>query len=158
MKIKDLIESIGSMKNKIYIASRIFNCSSEIKEAIKTWKNDEYFPVVKILVEAENEAELVISSYDLVNLYGYDELTALLMLDDIKKAQEKHDKERLNRILTFLVSGKHITKTTDITKLMKNVEMNNPEVWDEYQKLCKDAAMKDKELEDNYTQIIETEL
>lgn len=158
MKIKDILESIDSLKVKIYTAYRIFYCSPKIKKAIKQWKNDDYFPLVKISVEKSENDYVVISSYDLVNLYGFDELSALLMLNDIEKAQEKEDKEKLNNLLSFLVYGKHEVKTKISEELLEHIKLNNPEVWKEYQKLCENSAKKENELEKDYLKIIETDL
>ena len=93
-----------------------------------------------------------------VNEYGFDELSALLMLDDIEKAQEKQDKEKLNDLLAFLVRGKHEVRTRVSQELLEQIKKNNPEVWEEYQKLCANSAKREKELEEGYSKIIETEL
>ena len=158
MKIKDILESIDSVKTKIYAAYRIFHSSPKIKKAIKQWKTYEDLPVVKVTVETSEEKFVEISSYDLVNKYGFDELSALLMLDDIEKAQEKQDKEKLNDLLAFLVRGKHEVRTRVSQELMEQIKKNNPEVWEEYQKLCANSAKREKELEEGYSKIIETEL
>lgn len=158
MKIKDILESIDSMKAKVYTAYRIFHCSPKIKKAIKQWKTYEDLPVVKVCVETSEDKFLEISSFDLVNKYGFEELSALLMLDDIEKAYEKHDKEKLNDLLAFLVRGKHEVKTRVSQELLDQIRKNNPEVWEEYQKLCANSARKEKELEEGYSTIIETEL
>ena len=81
-----------------------------------------------------------------------------LMLDDIEKAQENQDKEKLNDLLAFLVRGKHEVKTRVSQELLEQIKKNNPEVWEEYQKLCANSAKREKELEDGYSKIIETEL
>ena len=158
MKIKDILESIDSVKTKIYAAYRIFHSSPKIKKAIKQWKIDEDLPVVKVTVETSEEKFVEISSYYLVNKYGFDELSALLMLDDIEKAQEKQDKEKLNDLLAFLVRGKHEVRTRVSQELLEEIKKNNPEVWEEYQKLCANSAKREKELEEGYSKIIETEL
>lgn len=158
MKIKDILESIDSVKTKIYAAYRIFHSSPKIKKAIKQWKTYEDLPVVKVTVETSEEKFIEISSYDLVNKYGFDELSALLMLDDIEKAQEKQDKEKLNDLLAFLVRGKHEVRTRVSQELLEEIKKNNPEVWEEYQKLCANSAKREKELEEGYSKIIETEL
>lgn len=158
MKIKDILESIDSVKAKIYAAYRIFHSSPKIKKAIKQWKTYEDLPVVKVTVETSEEKFVEISSYDLVNKYGFDELSALLMLDDIEKAQEKQDKEKLNDLLAFLVRGKHEVRTRVSQELLEEIKKNNPEVWEEYQKLCANSAKREKELEEGYSKIIETEL
>lgn len=158
MKIKDILESIDSVKTKIYAAYRIFHSSPKIKKAIKQWKTYEDLPVVKVTVATSEEKFVEISSYDLVNKYGFDELSALLMLDDIEKAQEKQDKEKLNDLLAFLVRGKHEVRTRVSQELLEQIKKNNPEVWEEYQKLCANSAKREKELEESYSKIIETEL
>ena len=158
MKIKDILESIDSVKTKIYAAYRIFHSSPKIKKAIKQWKTYDDLPVVKVTVETSEEKFVEISSYDLVNKYGFDEVSALLMLDDIEKAQEKQDKEKLNDLLAFLVRGKHEVRTRVSQELLEQIKKNNPEVWEEYQKLCANSAKREKELEEGYSKIIETEL
>lgn len=158
MKIKDILESIDSVKTKIYAAYRIFHSSPKIKKAIKQWKTYEDLPVVKVTVETSEEKFVEISSYDLVNKYGFDELSALLMLDDIEKAQEKQDKKKLNDLLAFLVRGKHEVRTRVSQELLEEIKKNNPEVWEEYQILCANSAKREKELEEGYSKIIETEL
>lgn len=158
MKIKDILESIDSMKAKVYTAYRIFHCSPKIKKAIKQWKNDDCLPPIIISVERTENDFFTISAYDLVNLYGFDELSALLMLDNIEKAQEKQEKEKLNDLLAFLVRGKHEVKTRVSQDLLEQVKKNNPEVWEEYQKLCANSTKREKELEKGYSKIIETEL
>lgn len=158
MKIKDILESIDSLKVKIYTAYRIFYCSPKIKNAIKQWKTYEDLPVIKVTIETSEDIFVEISSFDLVNKYGFDELSALLMLDDIEKAQEKQDKEKLNDLLAFLVRGKHEVKTRISHELLEQIKKNNSEVWEEYQKLCANSAKREKELEEGYSKIIETEL
>ena len=56
MKIKDILESIDSVKTKIYTAYRIFHSSPKIKKAIKQWKTYEDLPVVKVTVETSEES------------------------------------------------------------------------------------------------------
>lgn len=158
MKIKDIIESVDSLKTKIYVAYRIFHCSPKIKKAIKQWKTYKDLPVIKVTIETSEDNFVEISSYDLVNKYRFDELAALLMLDDIEKAQEKQDKEKLNDLLAFLVRGKHEVRTEISPELLEQIKKNNPEVWEEYQKLCANSAKREKELEEGFSKIIETEL
>lgn len=159
MKIKDILESFGSLKTKMYMAYRIFNCSQEIKDAIKQWKTDKELPLIRIRVESSNGMGCVeISSYDLVSLYGFGELATLLMLDDIVKAKNNEDKTRLKDLLGFLVSGKHRSEMKVTSEILEQVKQNSPEVWKEYQKLCQQATENEKELERNYQRIVETEL
>lgn len=159
MKIKDILESFGSLKPRMYIAYRIFNCSQEIKNGIKQWKMDKELPLIKIRVESpDGVGSVEISSYDLVGLYGFGELAALLMLDDIVKAKNNEDKTRLNDLLGFLVRGKHRLEMKVTSEILEQVKLNSPEVWKEYQKLCQQTVGREKELEKNYQRIIETEL
>lgn len=158
MKIKDILESIDSLKTKIYTAYRIYHCSPKIKKAIKQWKMYEDLPVVRIRVENTENNFVEISSYELVNLYGFEELAALLMLDDLEKAQKNNDKEKISDLLAFLVRGKHEVKSKVPQDVFEYIKKNNPEVWKEYQKLCNTSTVKDKELEEGYTRIIETDL
>ena len=159
MKIKDILESFGSLRTRMYMAYRIFNCSQEIKNAIKQWKTDKELPLIKIRVESPDGAGCTeSSSYDLVSLYGFGELAALLMLDDIVKAKNNEDKTRLNDLLGFLVRGKHRPKIEVTSEILEQVKQNSPEVWKEYQKLRQQAAGREKELEKDYQKIVETEL
>ena len=159
MKIKDILESFGSLRTRMYMAYRIFNCSQEIKNAIKQWKTDKELPLIKIRVESPDGAGCTeISSYDLVSLYGFGELAALLMLDDIVKAKNNEDKTRLNDLLGFLVRGKHRPKIEVTSEILEQVKQNSPEVWKDYQKLRQQAAGREKELEKDYQKIVETEL
>ena len=158
MKIKDVLESIDSLKTRIYTAYRIFHCSENIKNAIRKWKASDDLPVVRVTVETSEDNFVEISSYDLVNKYGFDELSALLMLGDIENAQNKQDKERLNDLLASLVRGKHEHKVRISDSLHEQIKRNNPEAWDAYQKLCRESEAKEKELEEGYPRIIETEL
>ena len=158
MKIKDILESIGSVKNKIYIAYRIFNCSPKFKKAIKQWKLYEDLPVVNVCVEGYGDAFIEISSYDLVNKYGFDELSALFMLDDIERAQEQQNKEKLNNLLAFLVQGKHEVRTKVSQEIKDKLKKNNPDAWAEYQRLCENAEKRESELKRDYSKIIETDL
>lgn len=158
MKIKDILESIDSFKTKVYAAYRIQQCSPRIKKALKKWKTYNDLPVVRVHVETSGDRCLEISSYDLVNKYGFNELAALLMLDDIEKAKEKPNKEELNDLLAFLVQGRHEIRTKVSKDLLDQIRKDKPEVWEEYQKLCTNSAKKEKELENGYSKIIETEL
>lgn len=158
MKIKEILESIDSLKTKIYTAYRIYYCSQEIKEAIKQWKMYKDLPVVHVRIENTENNFVEISSYELVNLYGFEELAALLMLDDFEKAQKNNDKEKISDLLAFLVRGKHEVKSKVPQDVFEYIKMKNPEVWTEYENLCKVSTNKDKELEDGYSRIIETDL
>lgn len=158
MKIKEILESIDSLKAKIYTAYRIFHCSPRIKNAIRQWKMYEDLPVISVHIENSEDNFVEITSYNLVNLYGFEELAALLMLDDLEKAQEKKDKEKISDLLAFLVRGKHEMKSNVPKEIFEHIKENNPEVWKEYQKLCDDSAIRDKELEEGYSKIIETDL
>ena len=158
MKIKEILESIDSLKTKIYTAYRIFHCSPRIKNAIKQWKMYEDLPVISVLIENTEDNFVEITSYNLVNLYGFEELAALLMLDDLEKAQDKKDIEKISDLLAFLVRGKHEVRSKVPQDIFEHIKENNPEVWKEYQKLCNDSAIRDKKLEEGYSKIIETEL
>lgn len=159
MKIKDILESIDSTKAKLHVAYRIFNCSPEIKNAIKRWKDEEDLPVVNICLETSEDNYVTIKSYDLVNKYGFDDLAALLMLDDLLKAHAKKDYERLNQLLSFLEYGKHEPiNPKAVDEILGQVQQNNPKVWAEYQKMLSEEEKREKELNEGYSQIIETEL
>ena len=81
-----------------------------------------------------------------------------VFLDSEKPKKEKQDKEKLNDLLAFLVRGKHEVRTRVSQELLEQIKKNNPEVWEEYQKLCANSAKREKELEEGYSKIIETEL
>ena len=158
MKIKDILESVDSIKKRIYTAYRIFYSSPRIKNAIKEWKMYKDLPVIRVRVAVNGERFIEISAYDLVNYYGFDELSSLLMIDEIEKAQEKQDTERLNILLSFMVRGKHEMRVRVKPELLEQIKQNSPEVWTEYQKLCKKTEAGEKEMEERYSSIIETEL
>lgn len=159
MKIKGILESIDSMKTKMHVAYRIFHCSPQIKRAIKQWKDEEDLPVVEICLETSEDNYVTIKSYDLVNKYGFDDLAALLMLDDLMKAHAKKDYERLNQLLSFLEYGKHEPiNPKAVDEILGQVQQNNPKVWAEYQKICAEEEVRENKLKDEYSRIIETEL
>lgn len=160
MKIRDILASISSLDpiGKVYTAYRIYSCAPKIKSAIKQWKKDEYLPIVRIVVETDNDDFVAISSYDLVNLYGFDELSALLMLNDIEKAQENNNKERLSILLSGLLNGKHKKNFVIPKHVFEDIKNNLPDVWSEYQKLCEKEMGIVSSMQKEYSQIIETEL
>ncbi|MBR3884699.1 MAG: hypothetical protein IKJ31_08105 [Bacteroidaceae bacterium] len=158
MKIKDLLEPIGSLKGKIYTAYRIFNCNPKIKSAIKEWKINKDLPTVYINVRTSENSSFEISSYDLVDLYGFNELAALLMLDELEKVQERNDKERLEILISFLLYGRHRTRLLIPQSVFEDIKNNQPDVWKEYQKICDAEATKYHDLEKMYPRIVETDL
>ena len=158
MRIKDIVESIDSLKDKIIIAYRIYNCSPRIKEAIKEWKLEGSLPSISVELEESEDKIVEISSYELVNLYEFDELSSLLMLDSLEKAKVKNDKERIKQLTGFLIYGTHVHKNHLSEEMMNNIKESNPAVWEEYQKICNAAKDEDIERRNKFNNIIETEL
>lgn len=158
MKIKDILVPIDSMKTKIHTAYRISHCTPQIKKAIKQWKIEDDLPVVTIRLEESEEKFVELSAHDLVNLYGFQELPALLMLDDLIKAQERNDKGRIKELLGLLVYGKHEVRAKISPEVFEHIKKNNPEVLEAYQKICNNSAKREKELEAEFSKIVETDL
>lgn len=158
MKIKDIIESIESIKNKMLVAYRIYCCDKDIKNAIKYWKSENELPSLSVDIENEDEQFITISVNDLVNLYGFEELAAFLTLDDIKKASSSKNYERLDQLLAFLTYGKHEVRTKVSEELLEHIQNNTPKVWEEYQKICKKVEGDKKMQEQEFNKIIDSEL
>jgi hypothetical protein len=158
MKIKDIIESIESIKNKMLVAYRIFCCDKDIKNAIKYWKSENELPSLSVDIENEDEQFITISVNDLVHLYGFEELSAFLTLDDIRRASRSKNYERLDQLLAFLTYGKHEVRTKVSEELLEHIQNNTPEVWEEYQKICKKVEGDKKMQEQEFTKIIDSEL
>ena len=110
MKIKEVIELIDSKEEKVYTAHKIYNSSLHIKKAIKEWVTDKDLPLVSVCIEGPEDNYVNISSYDLLNIYGFSELQALLMIADMENAQKDKDIEKLRYMLSSLTSGRHETK------------------------------------------------
>lgn len=158
MKIKEVIELIDSKEEKVYTAHKIYNSSLHIKKAIKEWITDKDLPLVSVCIEGPEDNYVNISSYDLLNIYGFSELQALLMIADMENAQKDKDIEKLRYMLSSLTSGRHETKMYLSEEKLKYIKDNNPAVWDEYQKICDESTKHYEKLEDDYLRIIETDL
>ena len=161
MKIKDIINLLSTAKERVFLAYRIYNSSSEIRAAIKEYKEFDELPVLTVRVKNSAGNYVDITSKELKVLYGFKDLQALLMIGDIKKAQADGNMEELDTLLSFLVNGQHVIEDEtrrSIDVIKENIRKNNPGVWNEYQKICEREAQKLKDIETNYEQMIETEL
>lgn len=159
MKIKDIISSIDSTKDKIYTAHRIYQCEPEIKKYIAKWYKDQYLPLLEIgMRTSDGSIYLELSSTNLVELHNMTELEALFFMDSILKAQNKKDTIMLNQLLASLNSSRHTPAVENMEYELEQLRMNNPEVWVEYQKLCAKWEQREKELETTYEKVIEAEL
>ena len=154
MKIKDIKQTYADIRAKIHAAIRIYNCTPEIKKAIKKWKNDGCLPQITISLENGNK-QANISSTELVEIYGLSELNALLMLDELVKAQRNGDKNRLSQLLRSLIAGRHVQGFTVTDEMLEGIKKNSPDVWKEYERLSKKVEEKEKELEKEYVLIAE---
>lgn len=155
MKIKHIIQTIQTWKEKCLVAFRIYTCTPEIKKAIKIWIEKEDLPMVEIKVSDMKQHELIISAHELVNLYGYKELPALLMLDDLIKANSDSNKTRLIELLSTLIAGKHKHSNGSITpELLDQIRQTQPGIWKEYEKISENV----REIEKEYDKIIEYEI
>lgn len=159
MKIKDIITSLDNVKSKVHVAYRINKCSSEIKQAISQLYKDKVLPLVELGIEApDGMGYIEVSSYDLVNLYGMEELSALLFLDELNKANLKSDKTDLRNLLGVLTSGKHQTRMAVTEDLLEHVQKNSPDVWESYQEIVEKENAITTEMEGDFEKIIENEI
>lgn len=159
MKIKDIISSLDDLKSKVHVAYRINKCSPYIKQAIVQLYKDGVLPLVELGIQSPNGGEYMeISSYDLVNLYGMEDLAALLFLDDLEKANSKTDKTDLRNLLSALSSGKHQTRMVISEELLEHIQNNSPDIWKNYQDIVEKENASSQELECNYENVIENEI
>ena len=159
MKIKDIISSLDNVKSKVHVAYRINRCSPVIKQAIAQLYTDRFMPLVELGIEAPDGMGYVeISSYDLVNLYGMEELAALLFLDDLDKANLNNDKTDLRNLLSVLSVGKHQTRMVFSEELLQHVQQNSPDVWENYLQIVEKENAITEEMEGNYENVIENEI
>lgn len=159
MKIKDIITSLDNVKSKVHVAYRINKCSSEIKQAISQLYKDKVLPLVELGIEApDGMGYIEVSSYDLVNLYGMEELSALLFLDELNKANLKSNKTDLRNLLGVLTSGKHQTRMVVTEDLLEHVQKNSPDVWESYQGIVEKENAITTDMEGDFEKIIENEI
>lgn len=159
MKIKDIISSIESMKERVYTAYRIYRSEPLIKKAISRLYEEESLPQVTIELEDPNETRcLRLDTMELKELYGMKDLQALLFLDSVLKADKKEDKTDLHNLLGMLPAGQHKTRFEITDEMREHVRANNPGVWAEYLKIRSEREQRDKALEAEYNRIIESEI
>ena len=159
MKIKDLLNSVDSLNTKIKIANRIKKCSPRIRLAITQLYRDKIIPKIELGIQSpDGMGYMEISSFDLVNLYGMENLSALLFLDDLYKANLKADKKDLHNLLGMLSNGKHQSNMIVSEELLEQVRQNSPDVWESYQGLVEIENTKTQELAEDYEQIIEEDI
>lgn len=139
MKIKELLDflRIKNEKEKVMAARRIKNCSPLIKKAIAHFTEKGELNPVSISVDYPNgEGYIVISSMDLVQHFGMNEMEALLFMDAVLKADKKTDKSELSLLLGRLSIGEHVCSGPVPESMMEEIRINNPSVWKEYQRIC----------------------
>lgn len=159
MKIKDIISSIESMKERVYTAYRIYRSESLIKKAISRLYEEESLPQVTIELEDPDETRcLRLDTMELKELYGMKDLQALLFLDSVLKANKKDDKTDLYNLLGMLTAGQHKTQFEITDEMREHVRANNPGVWAEYQKIRGEQEQRNKAMEEEYSRIVESEL
>lgn len=159
MKIKDIISSIESMKERVYTAYRIYRSEPYIKNAISRLYEEESLPQVTIELEDPNETGcLRLDTIELTELYGMKDLQALLFLDSVLKANKKEDKTDLYNLLGILTAGQHKTRFEITDEMREHVRANNPGVWAEYLKIRGEHEQRYQALEAEYNRIIESEL
>ena len=159
MKIKDVIKNIASVKGKMITAISIAQCSPEIKEAIRLWKEEEDFINISRRIETpDGEEFVVITTYKLVDIFGMSELDALLMIDEIDKAQLCNDRPRLAQLLHMLRQNKHVHDMHMTPEFLEDVKNNNTELWEEFQKSLQEQEKQDEELEKEYKSVIEEDI
>ena len=159
MKTKEILNSVESFKSKVYLAHRIKRCSPQIREAIVKWSKERSMPLIELGIKSsEGDAFMVISSDDLVNLYGMEQLQALLFLDDLHRANQKDDKSELMGLLGMLQAGKKVSKMIVSDEILATVREKDPEVWIEYEKIVQQEDMKMQELSEEYEQIKEVDI
>lgn len=159
MKIKEIISSIENIKTRLYVAYRINNCLPVIKSAIKQLYATNELPFIKLGIESPDQNEFVeISSNELVDLYGMDNLSALLFLDDLQKANLKKDKTDLCNLLDRFSFGKNQTRMKVTDEMLEDVRNNSPEVWKVYQALLSEKDIESVERMQEYTKIVDKEI
>jgi hypothetical protein len=137
MKIKDIINPLLSVKDKYLLAYRIRKCTDEIKSDIRVWKESGEIPDRTIVLSSpgSNSSSLLLSMQDLTKLYGLDILEAFIFMDDAIRANSKEDKKALKELLGRLKSSGCIHNGNITPKLLEQIKINQPGVWEAYQKL-----------------------
>lgn len=163
MKIKDILrlrfEKDQDQKKMMSIAYRVYSCSDTIKDAIRKLHEEKILPQIVLGIGyPDGNGHMSISSCDLVNKFGMDNLSALFFLDDLYKADQKEDKEDLLKLLGMLLNGKHCSNLPLNEELREYVQQNSPKVWEIYQGLVSDKASKDEARKMEYDKIKENEI
>ena len=159
MKIKDLLNSVDGLNTRFKIAHRIKKCSPRIRMAISQLYRDKILPKIELGIQSpDGIGYMEISSYDLVNLYGMENLSALLFLDDLYKANLKTDKRELYNLLGMLSNGRHQSNMVVTEEILEQVRQTSPNVWESYQGIVEDENTKTQELAEDYEQIIEEDI
>ena len=159
MKIKDIISSVESLKERVYTAYRIYRSEPMIKKAISRLYEEESLPQVTIELEDPDETGcLRLDSIELAELNGMTDLQTLFFLDSVLKANKKEDKTELYNLLESLSVGQHKTCFEITDDILEQVRINNPGVWAEYKKIRNEREQRNKAMEEEYNRIIESEL
>ena len=159
MKIKDLLNSVDSLNTRFKIANRVKKCSTRIRMAIAQLYRDKILPKIELGIQSpDGTGYMEISSFDLVNLYGMENLSALLFLDDLYKANLRADKKDLHNLLGMLSNGKHQSNMVVTEELLEQVRQNSPDVWESYQGIVEDENSRTQELAEDYEQIIDEDI
>lgn len=158
MKIRDIIEPINGRDDKVRVAYRIYKCSDEVKVAIKEWKEDGCIPEMSLRISASDDNEATLSLKDLVQLYGFGELDALLWFDSLYKAKKADNKVKQREMYLYLIYGSRHAKFEVPDAMLEHFKTNNPEAWGEYEKISENAKERLEELEKEFPRIIEMDI
>lgn len=151
MKIKDILSSVRSLKDKYILAYRIRKCSDMIKADIRAWKETNEFPTRVVVLEfpIASTGNMTISMEDLTGIYGLDVLDAFIFMDDILMATTKNDKKELAELLGRLKSTGCIHDGNVTDALLDHIKVQQPGVWDAYQRLLNEEESKTKANDDD---------
>lgn len=159
MKIKDILASLGQVKDKVQLAHKISKCNPVIKNAIKKLLSEEVLVDISVCMkDPRTENNIVISSFDLVNFYGFQKMSALFFLDDLDKAWSKRDWNELYYLLTTMEAGPDTHNMRLNEETLMSIRNNNPEVWAEYQKIVEEEQKQHIQLERDFENLCEEEL
>lgn len=141
MKIENIVSSVQSSYQKRMLSRRIKRCSTIIKKDIRAWVETKKFPSRVITLDAPNSAmaKVTISVEELVGLFGMDVMSALLFMDDLIKANLKHDKSDLKTLLLRLEHTGCEHNTILTPQMLEGIKQNQPGVWQAYVKMQEQA-------------------
>lgn len=158
MQISNILNKNWSLRTRLAIARKLRTCSQVMKRDITNWKRTGIVTDRRLSLMVNGREQMSLSVGELINIYGMDPLTAMLFFDDLIKANLKDDKADLINLLDRLKAGrpsKHLHLTPE---MRRNIKENQPELWEEYQKIHQaieaDLANGENEIE----QIGKTEL